>query len=303
MKLLPLLSALLLRAVALGATTPTLTVPVEPAIVTTPLHGGVFLLVGRGGNIAVFPSADGTVMVDDQYAPRSKLIQEAVAQITPQAVQLVINTHFHFDHTGGNDPLGAAGVKFLAQDNVRKRLVTGERFPVFNNLEQPPTSAAGLPSTTFARQVTLHRGRETIDIVHPGYGAHTDGDAIVFFRQANVVHTGDIFVRYGLPFIDTMHGGSLEGMIAACEYIHGQVRDDTQIIPGHGAVATRADLAKYIADLKKARDGLEQARLAHPGVDAIVAADPLKGVDLKEANLPVEVWIRLALEGRANAPK
>src|SRR6185295_13735831 len=140
---------------------------------------------------------------------------DAIAQITPQPVRLVINTHFHFDHTGGNENFGAAGAKFLAQENARKRMVTGERIEVFK-MDQPPTAAVGLPATTFKSSVTLYRGGETIEIVHPGFGAHTDGDSIIFFQKANVVHTGDIFVRYGLPFIDTVHGGSLDGTVRAC---------------------------------------------------------------------------------------
>jgi cyclase len=292
----PLLVALTLSAAHGFAAAPPAPA-VEPAFVTTPLHGGVYLLVGRGGNVAVFPNADGTLMIDDQYAPRSKLLQDAVAQITPQPVRLIINTHFHFDHTGGNENFGAAGAKFIAQEKARQRMETGERIEVFK-VDQAPIKPVGLPDTTFRTAVTLYRGDETIEVVHPGFGAHTDGDAIVFFHKANVVHMGDIFVTHGgWPFLDTVHGGSVEGTARACEWVLTRINDDTQVIPGHGPLGKKSDVVAYAAKLRTAHDAIAKLKAAGKSVDEIVAADPLKGIDFKEGSATKEIFIRLALEG------
>jgi cyclase len=177
-------------------------------------------------------------------------------------------------------------------------MVTGERIELFK-MDQPPTKPIGLPATTFATAATLYRGNEVIEIVHPPLGAHTDGDSVIFFTKANVVHTGDIFVRYGWPFLDTVHGGSVDGTIAACEMILGRINDDTQVIPGHGALAKKSDLAEYTRQLRTARDAIAKLHGAGKSVDEIIAADPLKDVALKEGNVTKEIFIRLTLEGMA----
>jgi cyclase len=163
-------------------------------------------------------------------------------------------------------------------------------------MDQPPMAAIGLPVITFARELTVHRGAETMEVIHPGVPAHTDGDAFVFFHQANVVATGDVFVRYGWPFLDTPHGGSLDGTIRACEFLLERINDDTLLIPGHGALSRKPDLVAYTANLRTARDRIA-ALLATGQTDTQIAdADPLKGIDFKETSISRQVFVMLALE-------
>lgn len=275
----------------------------EPAMVAKELRGGVYVLSGRGGNIAMLASEQGTLLVDDQYKERTELIRKAVAELTPQPIRWVINTHWHFDHTGGNENLGAAGVTLIAHENARRYLITGARLTVMK-IDQPPTTPAGLPSVTFAQGVTLHRGDETIEVVHPGTPAHTEGDAFVFFRKANVAHLGDVFVRYGLPFIDTEHGGSLAGVVRACELVLARIDDETWVIPGHGAVARKADLAAYTDKLRTAHARLADLLKAGKTTEQILAADPLNGIDLAEGGaINRKVFVLLALDGMVREKK
>jgi cyclase len=291
------LLAIALTTAAFAASTPAVAPP-EPAVMTQELRGGVFMLTGRGGNIALFASEGGALLVDDQYKERTAMIVDAVKKLTPEPIRWVVNTHWHFDHTGGNENLGAQGVTFIAHDNVRRHLISGEHIEVFK-MDQPPTKPIGLPAITFARNLTLHRGDETIEVMYAGVPAHTDGDSFVYFRQANVLHTGDVFVRYGWPFIDTPHGGSLDGTVRACEWLlsRPELTDDTLIIPGHGALARKADLALYTANLRTARDRIVALRQAGKKDEEIVAADPLAGIDLKETSIKKDVFVLLALEG------
>lgn len=289
-------------AIALAAAAAQTPAPPEPAVIPTELRGGVYLLAGRGGNIALFAGSDGALLVDDQFKERSAMIKEAVGKLTPQPIKWIVNTHFHFDHTEGNENFGAQGVTLISQENTRKRLVTGGRIETFK-IDQPATKPVGLPSITFAQSLTLHHGEETIDVVYPGSPAHTDGDAFVFFRKANVVHTGDVFIRPGWPFLDTGNGGSLEGLIRDCEYLLTQINDDTLVIPGHGALAHKSDVVTYVQNLRTARDRFAAALKAGKKPSEIAMSDPLKGLDVKEGNIAKDVFILLALESMTRDAK
>lgn len=236
-------AAVLLIAAAAPPTTPP---PVDPAtvtITTTKLGPGVAVLFGAGGNIGVSYGADGTVFVDDQFAPLTPKILEATRALDPKPVKFVINTHWHFDHSGGNENLGKQGSVIVAHDNVRRRM-SMEGIIEELNLKFPPSPNAALPSVTFGDGVTLHLNGDTLKVVHVR-AAHTDGDAIVKWERANVLHMGDVFNRAGTPFVDRSSGGSVAGMIAAMDVALGLADDKTQVIPGHGPVGTKADMQAY----------------------------------------------------------
>lgn len=197
--------------------------------------GNIYMLEGSGGNIGVSAGEDGIVIVDDQYAPLSEKIREALKGIVDKPVRFVINTHFHGDHTGGNSNFGGAST-IIAHDNVRKRLAATE-------------TKAGLPVITFDHDVTVHVNGEDIRALHFPSG-HTDGDVIVFFPKSNVVHMGDDFVRYGFPYIDVKSGGSVQGMIDAMEKAMAQLPADVKVIPGHGDVSNLDDVREFVKMLK-----------------------------------------------------
>jgi len=223
-------------------------------IKVTKVSGNIYMLQGSGGNIAASVGEDGIVIVDDQYAPLADKIAAALKGIgvTDKPVRFVINTHYHGDHTGGNLPFATGGSTVIAQDNVRKRLETGGKAGIGTamSMDQPAQPKGALPIITFDHDVTVHLNGEDIRALHfPG--GHTDGDAIVFFPKANVVHMGDDFVRYGYPFIDVIAGGSVQGMIAACEKVASLLPADVKVIPGHGDLASIGDVRDYSVMLKE----------------------------------------------------
>ena len=209
-------------------------------IKVTKVSGNIYMLEGAGGNIAASVGEDGIVIVDDQYAPLADKIAAALKGIgvTDKPVRFVINTHYHGDHTGGNLALATGGSTIIAQDNVRKRLETGGKAGNGGgvSMEQKPAAKGALPIITFDHDVTVHLNGEDIRALHFPAG-HTDGDAIVFFPKANVVHMGDDFVLYGYPFIDVNSGGSVQGMIAACDKVVAVLPADVKVIPGHGQLS------------------------------------------------------------------
>jgi cyclase len=228
-------------------------------IKVTKVSGNVYMLEGAGGNIAASVGDDGIVIVDDQFAPLAGKIRAALQGITDKPLRFIINTHYHFDHTGGNLPFHDATI--IAHDNVRKRLaqanVVGNGGSAMK-MDQPANPPEALPVITFAHDVTLHVNGEDIRALHAPSG-HTDGDSIVFFPKSNVVHFGDDFVRYGFPFIDINGGGSSKGMIAALENALTQLPKDVKVIPGHGALATLDDVRSFLTMLKETRAVVEKA--------------------------------------------
>jgi glyoxylase-like metal-dependent hydrolase (beta-lactamase superfamily II) len=242
-------------------------------ITTERIAPGVAVLFGAGGNIALSYGEDGNVIVDDQFAPLTDKIERAIRAIDKDPVRFVINTHWHFDHTGGNENFGKAGAVILAHDNVRRRMST-DQFIAAMNAKIPPSPKDALPVVTFAEGVTLHLNGDTLRVVHVA-NAHTDGDSLVLFEKANVLHMGDtFFFRDSFPFIDISSGGSIDGLVAAVDKALGIAGPATKVIPGHGPVATRADLAAYramLADIRakvavgiKGRRTLAQIQAAKP---------------------------------------
>ena len=211
-----------------------------------PVAGSVYMLQGAGGNIGVSVGEDGIVIVDDQFAPLAEKIQAALKGITDKPVRFVINTHWHFDHVGGNAYFQKQG-PVLAHENIRSRM---EKGATLLGTEVKPATKEELPIITFNDTASVYLNGEEIRAVHFPSG-HTDGDSIVFFTKSNVVHMGDDYVRYGFPFIDLESGGSTRGMIAACEKVIATLPPDTKAIPGHGDLGTVADLKPFVAMLKE----------------------------------------------------
>ena len=211
---------------------------------TTKVAEDVYALQGAGGNLGLVVGDNGAFLIDDQYAPLTDKIKATVAEVTDQPIRFVFNTHWHGDHTGGNENMSDAGALIVAHDNVRKRMSAGQ-FMEFFERDVPPSPAGALPVVTFNDQVTFHLGGHTVHAIHVP-NAHTDGDAIVHLDEANTIHTGDI-VFYGLyPFIDYGSGGSLGGMIQATDRILDLSNDDTAIITGHGGpVIDKSELRDY----------------------------------------------------------
>jgi cyclase len=215
-------------------------------IKVTKVAGAVYLLEGAGGNIGASIGEDGVAIVDDQFAPLADKIRAALKTVTDKPLRFIINTHYHFDHTGGNAPLHKEAT-IIAHDNVRKRLATGS---VLGNggavkMEQPPDPEEALPVITFEHDVKLHLNGEEIRALHLPHG-HTDGDSIVYFTGSNVVHMGDNFVTYGFPFVDLLGGGSVKGMIAGLENAVAQLPADVKVIPGHGGLSTLEDVRAQV---------------------------------------------------------
>jgi cyclase len=219
----------------------------------TLVAGNIYLLQGTGGNIAASVGEDGIVLVDDEFAPLAPKIAAALKSlaITDKPVRYVINTHYHFDHTGGNAPFAGEGSTVIAHDNVRSRLVTGGTAGNGGavRMTTKPAEKGALPVITFDHDVSVHLNGEDIRALHFPAG-HTDGDAIIFFPKANVVHMGDDYVRYGFPFIDVDAGGSVAGMITACEAVISTLPADVKVIPGHGGISNVAELREYVGMLK-----------------------------------------------------
>jgi len=228
----------------------------------TLVAGNIYLLQGSGGNIAASVGEDGIVLVDDEFAPLAPKIAAALKSlgITDKPVRYVINTHYHFDHTGGNAPFAGEGSTVIAHDNVRSRMAAGGTGGNGGSVKMTmkPADGAALPVITFDHDVSVHLNGEDIRALHFPAG-HTDGDAIIFFPKANVVHMGDDYVRYGFPFIDVDAGGSAAGMIKACEAVIEKLPADVRVIPGHGQLSSLAELREYVAMLKATRDVVARA--------------------------------------------
>jgi len=225
----------------------------------TKVAGSVYMLEGAGGNIGASVGDDGIVIVDDQYAPLADRIQAALKGITDKPVRFIINTHYHGDHTGGNE-FFQKQAPIIAHDNVRKRLEEGSGGGngASVHFDGKPAVKGALPILTFDHDVTVHLNGEDIRALHVPAG-HTDGDSVIYFPKSNVVHMGDDFVTYGFPFIDVEAGGSIDGMISGVESAIAELPADVKIIPGHGPVSSLDDVRTYLKMLKETRAAVADA--------------------------------------------
>jgi cyclase len=240
---------------------------------------GVYMLQGAGGNIGLSVGDDAAFLIDDQYAPLTPKIVAAIKAITDKPVKFVLNTHWHGDHTGGNENLGQAGALIVAHDGVRKRM-SSEQFIEFFDLKTEPSPKVALPMVTFNDTVTFHLNGDEIVAKHVP-PAHTDGDAFVQFRKVDVIHTGDLFFNGLYPFIDVGNGGGIEGMIAAADRLLAEAKDTTKIIPGHGPLATKADLKAFRDMLAGVRDAVKRLVAAGKTLEQATAAKPTAAFDAK----------------------
>lgn len=241
-------------------------------IKTTTITDHISYLLGAGGNIGVLYGTDGIMIIDDQYAELSDKIKVAIGNLSNGELKFIVNTHYHGDHTGGNENMSANGALIVAQENVRKRLgITFHNDLLDRDMEAKPESY--WPVITFGQSINFYFDDEDVQVTYVPK-AHTDGDALVYFKNNNVLHTGDTFVRYGFPFIDIAAGGTIDGFIAAQDKILEIANADTKIIPGHGELSTIEEVKelrkmlvetrKIIADLKAKGKTLNECEKAKP---------------------------------------
>ncbi len=249
----------------------------EVEISTEKITENIYALYGRGGNLGLCVGDDGAILIDDQYAPLTEKISAAIAEITDKPVKFLINTHWHGDHTGGNENFGKKGAIIFAQENVRNRMSKEQiREPARRNVPASPKIA--LPVITFKEDLTFHLNGEDILVFHI-HNAHTDGDAIVYFPQSNVVHMGDTFFNSRFPFIDLNSGGGVEGMIRAANKVLFLADDATKIIPGHGKVGGKQELRAFRDMLITIRDRVKKAIKNGKSLEEIKTAGLTEGYE------------------------
>ncbi len=265
------------------------------------LSPSIHMLTGAGGNIGLSVGEDAVFVIDDQFAPLAPKIKAAIARISPKPVQFVLNTHFHFDHTGGNEAFGKDGALIVAHDNARKRMTSDQLISLVNTTSRQAASPkAALPVVTVAGEITFHINGDEVHAFHVPR-AHTDGDLIVHFRQGDVVHMGDVFFNGLYPFIDISSGGSPEGVIAAVDRVLALAGDKTKIVPGHGPLASKADLADYRKMLATGVQRVKEARRAGKSDEEIRASKPLAEFDERYGKgfMRPEVFLQALLAGIA----
>lgn len=257
---------------------------------------GLYMLTGSGGNLGLSVGEDGAYLIDDQYAPLTGKILAAIKELTPEPVRFVVNTHYHGDHTGGNENMGEAGALLVAHENVRRRMAAGTFMKAFNR-QVEPAPAGALPVVTFTDAVTFHWNGEEIRVFFVG-PAHTDGDSIIHFVKADVFHMGDTLFNGMYPFIDVSGGGRVDGIIAAADRVLKVASEKTRIIPGHGPLATKADLQVYRDMLVEVRDRVAKLKAEGKTGEEVVATKPTADFDEKWGGgfMKPDVWVGLVYE-------
>lgn len=264
----------------------------EPKFSQQKLSDNLYMLTGKGGNLALSTGTDGLLLIDDDYTDMAEKTRAAIASISSEPVKFVINTHWHFDHTGGNQMLGESGTIIVAHDNVRQRLMDGGVIKAFNAKIEPAQKPA-LPVMTFSSNVSFHWNDDTISVDHPETSAHTDGDAVVYFKNDNVVHTGDLYFNSIYPFIDASSGGSMLGVIAAVTDVLAKIDDDTRVIPGHGALSNKAELTAYRDMLQNVYARILKMKSAGKTLQQVVDSKPTADFDdeWNEGFLKADNWV------------
>jgi len=239
---------------------------------TFQLSDTVYMLRGRGGNVGISSGEDGLYIIDDQVKPVTSQLLQAIRKISNKPIRFIINTHYHGDHTGGNETIGKAGALIFAHDNIRTRMTT-EQVSSFMKKTTPPYTEAALPVVTFNDQMSLHFNGETATAYHVAHG-HTDGDSIIHFPASNVIHMGDMYFNTLYPYVDLDAGGSIQGMVHAADLALSLADDSTRIIPGHGPLAITEDLRNYRDYLIKAIANVQALMDEGKNLQQIIAAEP-----------------------------
>ena len=250
---------------------------VEEKIFPIPITEQIYMLSGEGGNIGLFIGGDETFLIDDQFAPLTEKIVEAIKSVGGDHPKFLINTHYHGDHTGGNENLGQKGTLIFSHDTVRERLKTGSFIEAFN-MKRAGIAREGLPVVTFSEDISFHLNGDTIRAIHVP-NAHTDGDTFIYFKEANVIHAGDFFFNGFYPFIDVTHGGSLKGMIKAVDTVLSLADGTTKIIPGHGPLGDKEQLTGYRQMLWTAYERLIKLKAEGKTATEAAAAKPLADLE------------------------
>lgn len=270
----------------------------EIQIRTTHLAGDVYMLSsGAGGNLAVCAGEDGTLLVDSDYAALTDKVREAVSSIRDEPIDFVLNTHWHFDHVGGNEAFAKAGALIVAHENVRKRMSSEQMLKPMGR-QVPPSPAAALPVITYAHGLTFHWNGDEVQVIHVE-PAHTDGDSLVYFRKANVLHMGDVWFNGMYPFIDVNAGGSIDGMVRAADRGLALANEKTKIIPGHGPLSDAKELREYRDMLATVRDRVRPMVKEGKSRDEVIAAKPTKDLDEKwgRGGFGPDIWVGIVYDG------
>ena len=235
-------------------------------IKTHQVVGNLYYLEGDGGNVGLLVGDDGVLMIDDQFAPLSEKLLAAIKALSSRPIRMLVNTHVHGDHTGGNENFGKLGIDIVAHDNVRVRLAKGVNGAA-------PSPAAALPVVTYGDRMTMHLNGETITVgkLPP---AHTDGDSFIHFAKADVIHAGDVFRTTGYPGVDAGNGGTVKGTLDALQALVDMAGPNTKIVPGHGVVSTRADVARFRENTIEAQRRITDLIKQGMTVEQVIAANP-----------------------------
>lgn len=269
----------------------------EVEVRAIPVADKIYMLTGKGGNIGLLLGDDGTFLIDDQFAPLTEKILAAIKSAGGDTPKFLINTHYHGDHTGGNENLGKKGVLIFSHENVRERLLSGSYLKPFD-MSQPGAAKEALPVVTFSRDISFHLNGDTVQVLYAPH-SHTDGDSFVYFKKANVLHTGDLFFNGFYPFIDVDHGGTLKGMIDGVDKVLGMIDDSTKIIPGHGPLADIGQLKEYRNMLAIVYARLNKMKIEGKSAEEAAAAKPLEDLeaDWGDGMFTGERWIQLIYSG------
>jgi glyoxylase-like metal-dependent hydrolase (beta-lactamase superfamily II) len=248
----------------------------KTVVKTNKITDNFYTVDGRGGTIGVLVGPQGTFMVDTQFAPLTDRIVAEIKKISPNPIRFVVNTHVHPDHTGGNANMGKLGATIFSRDELRDRLMNPN--PGANGQPGTPSPEVGLPVVTYENKVTFHMDGETVDLL-PIRRAHTDGDTMVYFHNADVIMTGDFYRSIGYPNIDRANGGSLDGMIIGLAQVVALAGPHTKIIPGHGAIVDRNAVAAHRDMIIGVRDQVAKLMKEGKTSDEVVAAHPSSAFD------------------------
>jgi len=249
--------------------------PVE--FTTFQLSDTVYMLTGRGGNVGISTGEDGLYIIDDQVRPVTAQLLQAIRKISDKPIRIVLNTHYHADHVGGNETFGDGGAMIIAHDNIRKRMTT-EQVNIFMQNTTPPYAKNALPIVTFNDRLSLHLNGETATAYYVANG-HTDGDSIIHFPVSNVIHMGDMYFNGLYPYVDLDAGGSMQGLVAAADLALTMADESTRIIPGHGPLAMTEDLKSYRDFLVNASANVQELVDQDMSLQQVIAAEPTREWD------------------------